>query len=412
MSDYYIREKCRLCNDHNIIAALTFPETPIANNLTNSYKDSLNANKYPLTICRCKNCGHVQLTTVIDPSKLFEQYVYLSGTSPVFVSYLDSYAKEIVERFNLTSEDKVLEIASNDGTFLNSFRQLGISAIGIDPAKNVTEIANSKGLMTITDFFNKKSASKIKNTLGLFKVIIANNVMAHVDNFQEIVEAAENLLTPDGIFIFEVGYFVDVVEKLLFDTIYHEHLSYHTVKPLLKFFKTRGLELFDVQRTESQGGSIRVYVSQLQQHPVNFEIGKLCKKEEDLGLYKYEGYKEFIARLTTARVATDECLRSIKATAGWNIVGFGAPAKAVTLCRVFGINTDLLDFIVDENPLKHNKYLPGAHIPIYHPDNLEELNPNYVFILAWNFADDIIKRYKKPGRAFIIPLPELKIINE
>jgi len=412
MSDYHIRETCRLCDNYNIVSALTFPETPIANNLASSFEESLNAEKYPLNIFRCKNCGHVQLTTVIEPSKLFEQYVYLSGTSPVFVNYLDNYAKEIVERFSLTASDKVLEIASNDGTFLNSFQQLGISAIGIDPAKNVTEIANEKGLMTITDFFNDKSALEIKNTLGLFKVIIANNVMAHVDNFQEIVDAVQKLLTPDGVFIFEVGYFVDVIEKLLFDTVYHEHLSYHTVKPLLKFFKLRGLELFDVQRTESQGGSIRIYVSQLQQQPVSFEIGRLCKKEEDLGLYKYEGYQKFITKLNAARLAIDKSLRGIKDTGNWNIVGFGAPAKAVTLCKVFGISTDLLDFIVDENPLKHNKYLPGMHIPIYHPDNLDELNPKYVLILAWNFADDIIKRYKKPGRAFIIPLPELKIINE
>lgn len=411
-SPCYRRRTCRLCEGRRLTSVLELAPTPPANAFVPKEELSKPQQRFPLDVFLCEDCTHAQLLDVVDPSVLFENYVYVSGTSPSFVTHFEYYAKSILDQFKPAPGSLICDIGSNDGTLLRFFQKAGMKVQGIDPARNIAQEATRKGIPTMAAFFNPQLAKEIRAKQGAAAVITANNVFAHIDNLEAVVEGIRTLLAPNGIFVFEVSYLVDVFEKTLFDTIYHEHLDYHSVRPLGPFFKRLGMELIEAQRVSSHGGSLRG-MAQLKggPHPVGESVAQALAVEEKLGLHKAETFREFGNNIHSLKTALGELLRELKAR-GKSIAGFGAPAKATTLMYHFEIGSDLIDFIADDSPLKQNLFSPGYHIPVLPRTAVLEQKPDYVLILAWNFAESImksLKAYANGGGHFIVPIPKLEV---
>lgn len=413
LKDYKTRVFCRLCNSSNLISVLKLESTPPANAFVTEEECIKEQKRYPLKLFFCNNCNHVQLTDVVDPRELFSNYVYVSGTSPVFVNHFKNYAKTIIKDHSPDLNKYVLDIGSNDGTLLRFFKEMGYKVIGVDPAEEISKKANQDGIFTINGFFNLEMAEKIKDKYSYASLITANNVFAHCDDLSGITDAVSKLLAPEGLFVFEVSYLVDVYQKTLFDTIYHEHLSYHSVTPLIKFFESKRMTLIDVVKVNTHGGSIRCVIKN---NSSNAEVKKSVKTfvnlEKSLAFHESSTFIKFSNKIEERKKELCDLLKKIKADKK-SIAGFGAPAKATTLMYEFGLNNDILDFIVDDSPLKQGLFSPGLNIPVFSSSQIETLKPDYLLILAWNFADSIIKNNRKfieSGGKFIIPLPTLEVI--
>lgn len=413
MVDFFIRNDCRLCNSRNLNSVIKLEETPPANAFVNEEELYIKQKKYPLELFFCEDCNHLQLSTVVDPKKLFEKYVYVSGTSNVFVKHFEKYADFIIKKYSPKKESLIIDIGSNDGTLLGFFKSRGYKILGVDPAKKIAKNATAKGIQTIASFFNKDLTKKIIKDFGKATIITANNVFAHSNELDEIIDSVKLLLNEEGLFIFEVSYLIDVYEKSLFDTIYHEHLAYHSVKPLKAFFDKHNMELIDVIRIDTHGGSIRGIVQNKKgPREVNTSVEELIKLENNLGFSDSKTFKDFSNKISKIKKELKELLISFKKE-GKSIAGFGAPAKATTLMYQFGFNKDLIDFIVDDNPLKQNTFTPGIHIPVVSSQVIKERKPDYLLILAWNFSESIIKNhsyFSAQNGKFIVPLPQIKII--
>lgn len=406
------RETCRLCGGTDLTEVLSLAPTPPANAFVAADKLDQTQETFPLDLFFCEHCGHVQLLDVVDPRVLFENYVYVSGTSPIFVKHFDDYARFVIDAYRPDSGSLVLDIGSNDGTLLRFFKDRGFSVLGVDPAKNIAAKATADGIETITGFFTEALAEKILSKRGPATVVTANNVFAHADDMGGIVGGIRALLADDGVFVFEVSYLVDVYTDTLFDTIYHEHVAYHSVGPLKAFFEANGMELIAAHRVDSHGGSLRGVV-QLQGGggAVDESVGELMALETDLGLDKSGTLKDFARKIDAVKQRLNAELARIKAD-GKTVAGFGAPAKATTLMYHFGIGPEVIDFIVDDSPLKQGLYTPGLHVPVLASDALYGRKPDYVIILAWNFAQAIMDKhaaYAEAGGRFIVPLPRVEI---
>lgn len=405
--------QCRICKNDKLTKVISLGKTPPANAFLKKSELGLPEPFFPLHVNFCPICRQLQLSHIVSPELLFRNYVYVSSTSPVFVSHFEEYAKDVFKSLKLKKVDLVLDIGSNDGILLKPFRKLGARVLGVDPARKIAREASKNGIQTIPDFFDQKVAKKIVKKYGLVKLICANNVFAHINNLDEIIAAVLSLLSKDGVFIIEAPYLVVFLQKNLFDTIYHEHLSYFSVKPLVALFKRHNMKVFDVWETSSHGGSIRVFVSrEKSKYKVKKSVPKLLKKEELLGLDNLQTYLKFAKKIKQNRVKLIALLKKLK-TQGKRIVGFGAPAKGNTLLNYFKIGPEVLDYIVDDSKYKQNLFTPGTHIPVLSPTRILKDKPDYVFILAWNFAGPIMDKlsdYKKVGGHFIIPVPEPAIL--
>ena len=391
---------------------LSLTSTPPANAFVDENCLAQKQDCFPLKLFFCKSCAHVQLLDVVDPRILFEHYVYVSGTSPVFVRHFQDYANDVVARFAPTSGGLIVDVGSNDGTLLRYFQDQGYKVLGIDPAMEIAESASQSGIETKSAFFTRDLAAALRQEYGPATVVTANNVFAHADDLGGILAGIRTLLDKDGVFVFEVSYLLDVMEKCLFDTIYHEHLAYHSIKPLQKFFADNGMQLIDVQRVDSHGGSLRGFVQRDDgTRTVSTNVAEAIAVEEAVGLDREETYHAFAARIEQIKGELNDLLKSIKAE-NKTIAGFGAPAKATTLMYHFNIGPDMIDYIVDDSPLKQNLFSPGLHIPVVPSDVLATQKPDYVLILAWNFAEPIMSNHKhftSSGGHFIVPLPEIKV---
>jgi SAM-dependent methyltransferase len=407
------RTTCRLCHSRNLELVLSLTPTPPANAFIPAADLARNEERFPLDVFFCQDCAHVQLLDVVDPSILFKNYVYVSGTSPVFVNHFKNYAAEMIQKFKLDKEAFIIEIGSNDGTLLRFFKEAGMGVLGIDPAETIARSATQKGIETLPAFFTSKLAETIKAQDGQADLIVANNVFAHADDLHDIVRGIRNLLKPQGVFVFEVSYLVDVYEKTLFDTIYHEHVCYHSVKPLRDFFKANGMELIATQSVDTHGGSLRA-MAQLAggPHPVEPSVAEFIKREETLGLDKAATLKGFSTKINKLRDELYALLKKLKSE-GKRIAAFGAPAKATTLMLHFGIGPEFVDFIVDDSPLKQGLYSPAFHIPVVPSAEIYNRKPDYLVILAWNFAEPIMAKHTKfreNGGHFIIPVPAVQVV--
>ncbi len=407
------RVDCRLCAGGDLELVLALTPTPPANAFVSPAERDKPQPVFPLDLFLCKRCFHLQMLDVVDPRLLFENYVYVSGTSPVFVRHFQDYAAELIRRYTPAPGSLALDIGSNDGTLLRFFKEAGLAVLGIDPARSIAEAATQAGIETAVGFFTPEFAERLRAERGPAAIVTANNVFAHIDDLAGVVRGVRSLLAADGVFAFEVSYLVDVVEKTLFDTIYHEHLSYHSVRPLIRFFATHGMELIEAQRISPHGGSLRG-IAQLRGGPwkVRPSVGEALAVEARLGLDKAESFRAFGRDIDRVKAELRQLLHGFKA-AGKSIAGFGAPAKATTLMYHFGIGPEIVDFIVDDSPLKQGLLTPGMHIPVLGSSALAERHPDYLIVLAWNFAQSIVAKhedYRAAGGHFVIPLPEIELI--
>lgn len=404
------RETCRLCDSRDLIQVLSLTPTPPANAFVRDRNQNQTA--FPLDVRLCGNCSNVQLSDVVDPSAMFEEYVYVSGTSPSFVQHFEIYAKTIVSNFGLRKSDLVVDIGSNDGTLLRFFGEHGMQVLGVDPAREIARQASESGIETWPTFFDESVSERIRSERGTARCITANNVFAHIDDLAGTLAAIRYILSDDGVFVFEVSYLMDVLEKTLFDTIYHEHLDYHSATPLVPFFASHGMELVDVHRVPTHGGSIRCVVQMAKgPHLRSDRVDTLLALEAECGLNKAETFRDFGRKIDALRDELNQMLKQLQGD-GKQIAGFGAPAKATTLMHHFDLGADAIQFIVDDSPLKQGLYSPGLHVPILPTAELYERKPDYVIILAWNFADPVIHNHAAflaSGGHFIVPLPQLTV---
>ena len=409
---YKIKKKCTLCKGNILKPILSFGKTPLANSYP--IKKKYNQLFFPLSVCLCKSCGHSQLKEIVEPSLMFKNYLYVSGTSKVLRLHFESYAKKMINRFKLKKKDFILDIACNDGTFLENFTKKKFeNVIGIDPAKNLRKYNKTKKIDINTFFFDHKSSLKFKKKYNPFKLITANNVCAHIPDVDDFFKGVKEILKDDGIFVFEVSYLLDVINKLSFDTIYHEHMSYHSLKPLIEFANKNNLQVFDFDLIKAQGGSIRVYVS----HKKKFKIKKKkilnqIQLETRKGLFSETLFKKYMKRINLQRNKLHKILNKFMKYRK-TIVGFGAPAKLTTFSYKFKINSKIVSYIVDDNRLKQNRYSPGKNIKIISYDDLKNKKFSAIIIFAWNFSESIIKRLKMDFKNIdiIVPFPKLKIIK-
>jgi SAM-dependent methyltransferase len=421
------RTTCRLCEATlPAKASLELAATPLANEfVTAAQRDELaregGQEVFPLVLYTCAQCGHVQLPVVVDPTRLFQNYVYVAGTSPVFVDHFRRYAKAAIEKLGLKAGDGVLDIGSNDGTLLRFFEEAGMGVVGVDPARDIARSATESGIPTIEGFFSRALVDAVRGRLPAgqpVSLVTANNVFAHADDLHSIVDGVRALIADKGAFVFEVSYCVDVCEKTLFDTIYHEHLSYHTVEPLIRFFQRHGMTLFDAERVDSHGGSLRGYAragSPDESSPGHKRVMELALRERELGFGP--GSDKPLHALKTkidelgSRLAGR--LGGLKRE-GKHVAAFGAPAKATTLMYQFKLDGKAVDFVIDDSPLKQGLLTPGTHIPVVPSDALYAEKPDFTVILAWNFADPIIKKhraYLDQKGTFIVPIPDYREVS-
>ena len=413
--NYYFRETCRICDCSDLVKVISLTPTPPGNDFLTKDQLNLKESVYPLELYFCSECCHIQLGHVVDPKILYQKnYSYVSATSKHFVDHLKQYADDMVERFSLEAGDLVADIGSNDGTCLSFFQENGMNVLGVDPATEIAEKATKNGISTVADFFGSELAIELRKKYGAAKYITSHNACAHIDNLFDVVCGVEHWLDNDGVFVLEVGYFVDVYNNTWFDTIYHEHLDYHTVAPLEKLFAKVGMEIISVQRIAPQGGSIRVMTQKIGgKFKRDASVSKLMILEDKLGLNNAETLIEYDVKIRAVSQKLQELVSSLKNN-GKSIAGFGAPTKATTLMAHFGIDNKILDFIVDDNPLKQGLYTPKTHIQVLSASELYKKKPDYVLILAWNFAEPIMKMHIKYSREigrFILPMPDPKVIN-
>lgn len=383
--------KCRSCCSENLKPVISLGLSPLANNLL----DSLNTQDelYPLEMVHCIDCCNCQLSYVVPPEKMFNHYLYVSSTTTSFRKHFEDAAEKYIKEFKLNSNSFVIDIGSNDGIALKPLQERGIKVLGIEPAKNIFELAMSKGINTIHDYFTRIVSSKIFTEYGKADLITASNVFAHSDKLKEIAEAARNLLKPNGSFIIEVQYLLDTIKDLTFDNIYHEHVNYWSVTSIVNFFNnlntSRDWCVNKVEHINTHGGSIRVYVSSTATLG-DGSVQKFLQEERKFGINRYETYLNFADRVAKAKYNVNKNIKALK-DKGLTLVGYGSPAKATTALNYYGITANDISYIIEDNPLKHNKVLPGCKIPIYSKDKLNEKLPDIIIVMAWNFFEDIKK---------------------
>ncbi len=398
------RQNCRICKSKKLINFVNLGDMPLADLFLKTPNSP--EHKFPLNVKVCGNCFLVQLVNDVNSELLFSQdYAFYTGGSPSSIKYFEDYANSVMKRFPRESKKFIVEVASNDGTLLKPFIKKGYNVLGIDPAKNVVEEANGMGVPTIADFFNKKTAAEIASDKKA-GIIIANNVVAHVEDLYDFIEGVKLLLDENGVFIFECQYFPYLLFNNQFDNVYHEHRSFFSLHPLVKLLKMFELEAFDVEEHDTQGGSIRVFVSHKSKRKIEKRFIDSLINEKEIGITNIDTYLGFQARVDYIKIKLLKILDELKKN-NKTIAGYGASAKSSTLLNYCGIGTKYLNYIVDKTPYKYGLYSPGMHIPVISPEQ-EKIKPDYYLLLVWNYADKIIEREKVfigKGGKFIIPIP-------
>ena len=415
MKSYYKRTACRACGEEKLRPFIALGPTPLANSFLKSPAEFDSELFYPLDVYFCEECSLVQLTDVVDPRILFGNYIYVTGTANTIVSHNQQYAETVVDFLGLHGDDLVIEVASNNGRLLGCFRERGVRTLGIEPAENIAAMANADGIETVNKFFNSATANEILREYGSARAVIGNNVLAHVDDTQDFLKGCRALISDDGLVIIEVPYLVDFVELVEFDTVYHEHLCYFSVTSLMRLCDAVDLSIIRVDRVSIHGGSVRIYAGKKEKYLHHAaEVVEMAEKERNAELTAFDTFVRFAKKAQKTREQLRSLLNSLKAE-GKSIAAYGAPAKGNTLLNYCGIDTALLDFVVDKNLLKVGLFTPGAHLPVLPVSAILERQPDYLLILAWNFADEIKRQqseYKARGGKFIMPIPEPRIIEK
>lgn len=404
---------CRLCGNAKLRLGLSIEASPIADAYVPPSKLHEDQPRFPMDLHQCEACGHVQLIDVVSPDILFKDYIYNTADSASLVEHFRGYVEALAERFSPKAGSLAVDIGSNDGTVLGFWKQRGLRVLGVDPAENIAAAATLAGLPTRCAYFDEALGHSLRQELGEAAIVTANNVFAHADDLQGILKGIRALLAEDGVFVFEVSYLVDIIEKKLFDTIYHEHLCYHSIAPLQKFFESNDMVLFDVAKIPTKGGSIRVFAQRRQgKHPVSDTVSALLRHEREIALETGAPLRDLQELIRSNKSQLLDQLSVLRAK-GARIAGFGASATVTTLLTQFEL-APLLDYLVDDNPKRHGLYSPHFHIPVLSSQILHERPPDCVVVLAWQYATPIINRHRafaQNGRFFLMPMPELKRIG-
>ena len=363
---------------------------------------------FPLKVHYCTNCTLVQVLSVVEPSTLFEDYKYISSVIPALAKHFKEYSEYLVEHY-LSEKSKLLEFGCNDGALLQNFKDTKINAYGIDPSVNVSQFARDKGLNVRTGYFDQVQAKLLEKEIGLVDVVTGSNVFAHVDDIQEILKSANIILKPDGVFIVEVHYLLDLIKQNQYDTIYHEHLCYYSVTALKNIFARAGMKIIDVVHLPMHGGSIRVVAAkQNSVRRINASVAEFLIDERTI---TKEGLDSFAAFCLKHRSELTTLLRKLK-TEGNTVVGYGAPGRGTILLNYCGREQDSLAYIVDISPLRVGKLMPGVHIPILSLEVARKNPPDYFLLLAWNYCESILEQehvLRANGTKFIIPFPNIQV---
>jgi len=401
------RNSCRLCQSKKLTEILDFGFMPLAGDYL--LKKDLGKEKvYPLKIYYCNNCYLVQVLNVIKPDTLFGNYHYLSSIG--LTEHFKKYAQEMVNKF-INRGGFVVEIGSNDGVLLQPLKRHGIRVLGVDPAKNVARIAIKQGYDTLIDYFGVRVVEKIIKEKGKADAVFANNVLAHIDDLDDVISGIKLLLKPEGVLVFEVHYLYDLIAKLQYDFFYNEHLSYYTLTSLIPFLKKFGLVIFDVKKIPIHSGSIRVYVKSKKNSLIRVKknVKNILENEKKEGVLGEEKLMEFALRVYEHKKRLRELLVNLKRS-GEKIVGYGASGRGNTLLNFCKIDNKIIDYIVDESSERQNRYTPGTHIPIVAPDIFRKDDVKHALLLAWNYKDIIGEKEKefiKKGGKFVVPLPNI-----
>lgn len=402
------RLNCRMCDSENLLPFLNLGEMPPADGFLSSANQY--ERNYPLELLSCRECGLVQLSYVVPGEILYcEDYPYDASTATTAQKHWQEFATSVSKQEALTANDLVVDIGSNVGILLQSFRNNGCRIQGVDPAANITKLANAKGIETITGFFDSQIAKRIVEEKGRASIITGTNVFAHVDDLKSFMQAVDILLNEKGTLIIEVPYFVNLLEKFQYDTIYHEHLSYITIMPLEKFVGKFGMYISNIQEQDFHGGSLRISIKKGIKRGISADF---IVREMFAGVYQQKTLEAFAEKVAKNREILRELIYSIKRN-GKMIAVVSTPAKGMTLLNYCNFEQDVFEFATEKAPLKIGKFTPGTHIPVLPDSALYEKCPNYALLLAWNFADEIMKNlssFKDGGGKFIIPVPIPRIV--
>ena len=368
----------------------------------------------PLHVYVCDQCFLVQLPEAASPEQMFGDYPYFSSVSASWLQHAQRYVEAVTSRFGLNSQTQVIELASNDGYLLQYFKAKGIPILGIEPARNVAAVAQSRGIPTVAEFFGVATARKVLAQHGAARLLLGNNVMAHVPDRNDFVAGMKILLAPGGVVTMEFPHLLRTMQGNQFDQIFHEHFSYLSLVTLQRIFRAHGLEIFDVEELPTHGGSLRIFARHVEdtQQPVAPAVGALAQRERDEGLEDLQRYSRFAQQVRETKFKLLEFLIDAKRQ-GRSIVAYGAPGKGATLLNYCGVRSDFIDYIVDRSPHKQGLYMPGVRLPIYAPDKVRETRPDYVLILAWNLKDEVMAQMdfvREWGARFIVPIPEVMVV--
>ncbi|HYW33918.1 MAG TPA: class I SAM-dependent methyltransferase [Balneolaceae bacterium] len=413
--EHKVKNRCRFCGAPLKHTFADLGSSPLANSYLE--KEQLNMAElfYPLQAYVCEDCFLVQLEEFESPESIFSDYAYFSSYSDSYLEHSKNYSYMMMDRFEYTTDDFIVEIASNDGYLLKNFVEKNIPVLGIEPANNVAKEARKKGISTLDRFFDEKLAHELKESRKQADLIIGNNVLAHTPNLNDFISGMKILLKPEGVITMEFPHLQQMVDGNKFDTIYHEHFSYFSFITVEKIFAYHGLVLFDVDEIPTQGGSLRIYAKHADDSSksVTDKVHELRHREYQLGYDELDLYLSFNPKIKETKRNILDFFIKVKRE-GKSIAGYGAPAKGNTLLNYCGIRSDFVNYTVDKNPSKQNRYLPGTHIPVYSPDKIYETKPDYICILPWNLSNEIMSQLDYVAEwdaKFVTLIPEIKVID-
>lgn len=406
---------CRFCSGSLGTVVADLGMTPLANSYVRPERIHFGESFFPLKALLCEKCFLVQVEAFESPEKIFSDYAYFSSYSQTWLEHSSRFSTEVIKRFTLTDKDLVVEVASNDGYLLQYFMKQGIPVLGVEPAANVAAVAEGHGVPTVVRFFGAGTARDLALAGKKAKLLVGNNVLAHVPDLNDFVQGLKILLDTTGVISMEFPHLLNLLELNQFDTIYHEHFSYFSLHTVEKIFRHHKLEIFDVQEHPTHGGSLRIFAHHVDDktHSVLASVGKLKDKEKAAGLLEKETYNRYNEKVKETKRGLLDFLIKAKRD-GKTVVGYGAPAKGNTLLNYCGVRQDFLDYTVDVTPAKQGCLLPGTRIPIRHPDEIKKTKPDFILILPWNFKDEIVGKsgfVREWGGKFVVPIPKVQVLD-